>query len=236
MSPQARSLAVIPARKGSKGLPGKNIKRLGGVALLQHIAKSALRVSPAMDVILSTDDGEIANVGKAAGLNTPALRPPSLATDTASSADVMLHELEQAESRNGTRYEFAVLLQPTCPFTTPETIERALHLLEKDALDFVGTVVPLIDTHPAYMLKNSGGDKFEPAFSTYGQTTRQGLEPFFARSGNVYATRRDALVANRSLIQANAAYVRVSREEATNINDQYDWAIAEAIIAQQERD
>ncbi len=227
----AAVLAVIPARGGSQGLPGKNIRPLGGMPLLGHVARTARAARVEMDVILSTDCENIAEVGRGLGIDVPFMRPPELATNVASSAAVALHALEMMERRSGRHYEVLVLLQPTCPFTRTATIESAVAAVRFGRHDFAGSVVEVVDEHPAYMLKRGEGDDFVPAFpDLYGCTRRQDLPRMFFRAGNVYATRRDVLVRTGSFMQPKATYVVVDRMEAININDSFDWGVAEAAL------
>lgn len=231
MTPTPNILAIIPARGGSKGLPRKNVRLLDDIPLVLWVARAARSCGIEMDLILSTDDPEIADVAGKGGLAMHGLRPAELSTDTASSSDVAVYETLAAEQRLGGRYDNVLLLQPTCPFTRPETIAEAVRCICSMQVDFVGTATEVIDSHPAYMLSKTNDGRFAPAFSSYGATTRQLLPAVYTRAGNVYATRRDALVANGALIHNNAHYVIVDREEAVNINTVLDWHIAEAVIA-----
>lgn len=227
---QPAILAVIPARGGSKGLPGKNIRQLRGVPLIGHIAAAAHKTRLAMDLVLSTDSLEIADIARSLGIAVPSMRPPELATDNASSADVAVHVLKEQEALKGKPYDLMVLLQPTCPFTKPSTIDAAVAAVSSGDYDFAGTVVEIVDEHPAYMLRQDAKGAFVPAFpELYGGSRRQCLPRMYFRAGNVYATRRDALLASGSLIQPRATYVPVDRLEAVNINDSFDWWLAEAV-------
>ena len=229
-------LAVIPARGGTKGLPGKNVRLLDGIPLIGHVARAARMAAEPLDLLLSTDDPAIAEIGGELGLEVPFLRPAVLATDRASSAEVAVHALEFAENRRGAPYHTLVLLQPTCPFTRPQTIDQALSLIRTGRFDFVGTAVEVIDQHPAYLLRHLDCGRFVPAYpALYGILQRQDLPALYYRSGNVYAVRRDCLVTTRKLIQDKASFVAVDRIEAVNINDAFDWSLAEAVIATRNR-
>jgi CMP-N,N'-diacetyllegionaminic acid synthase len=224
-------LAVIPARSGSKGLPGKNIKDLGGLPLIGYAARAAGQVSQISDFVLSTEDDVIAAVGRRLGISVPFLRPHELATDQASSFDVVLHALETMERLRGQVYDAVLLLQPTCPFTQPAHIDAAIQLMQTGLWDFVGSVMEVIDDHPAYMLCGEPGATFRRAFPELPETgRRQDLPKMYVRSGNIYLTSRSLLVRHRTLIGGRSTYIRVEREEAININDAYDWMVAESRV------
>src|SRR6476660_1356929 len=110
-----RILAIIPARSGSKGVPGKNIKLLGGKPLIHYTIASAIKASLLNDIIVSTDTREIANVAAQAGVEAPFRRPQDLASDTSSSVDVVIHVVNELAAK-GKNYDAICLLQPTTPF------------------------------------------------------------------------------------------------------------------------
>lgn len=120
-----RILTLIPARGGSKRLPGKNIKPLGGKPLINWTIESANGIAEICDILVSTDDTEIAAVAKAAGAFVPWLRPSELATDAATSVAVAGHALDWYEKEYG-NVDGLLLLQPTSPFRTRETVQRGI--------------------------------------------------------------------------------------------------------------
>src|SRR5262245_388165 len=125
-------LAVIPARGGSRGLPGKNIRVLADLPLIVHSLRCAALVPRLADVIVSTDDPNIAKVARDAGGNVPFMRPAELARDDTPMMPVLRHALDQMEAARGRRYESLLLLDPTSPGRTPDDIERAFALLAAD--------------------------------------------------------------------------------------------------------
>lgn len=144
---------LIPARGGSKGVPGKNIRLLGGIPLIEHSIRTALEVaSSPNEVIVSTDSAEIASIAERAGATVPFLRPAQLATDTASSRDVILHAADALGEKNG-----VVLLQPTSPFRNPDDIRKAVGLFKKEQPDMVVSVKPAA-TNPYYNAYETGSD------------------------------------------------------------------------------
>src|SRR4051794_28788475 len=124
-----RILAVIPARGGSRGLPGKNLKELGGVPLVGHSIAAARTVSQVRRIVVSTDDEQVATVSRSLGADVPFLRPPELATDTAPTGPVVTHALAAAETQGDAPYDAVLLLEPTSPLRDPARLAEAVSLL-----------------------------------------------------------------------------------------------------------
>ena len=133
-----RTLVIIPARGGSKGIPRKNIKRFDGKPLIYYTIDCARAICPDEDICVSTDDAEIISVVEQYGLKVPFVRPAELATDTAGTYEVLLHALDFYE-KQGKLYDVLVLLQNTSPFRTPEQVKKALTLYRED-VDMVVSV------------------------------------------------------------------------------------------------
>jgi N-acylneuraminate cytidylyltransferase/CMP-N,N'-diacetyllegionaminic acid synthase len=140
-------LGVIPARGGSKSVHRKNIRELGGKPLIQSIFESAQKAKHLGRVILSTEDEEIAAVGRSIGIEIPFMRPPELATDNATLISVVKHALRRFDSE-GAPVDAVMSLQPTCPFLSAETIDKAIALWAETGCDSVTTVAELTKGHP----------------------------------------------------------------------------------------
>ena len=225
-------LGLVPARGGSKGIPHKNIRPLAGKPLLQYTAEAALQVAALSRVILSTDDPEIAAVGKVCGLYVPFLRPAELAADDTPTLAVIQHALRWAEE-NGDVYDAVCLLQPTNPFRTAAVIEACIQLfIDKDA-DSVFTVLPVpnqYNPHWVYFPREDGS----LALST-GEAQpiprRQALPPAFHREGSVYITRRDVVLLGNSLYGARSFGYPVDAATSVNLDTMDDWKRAEQMLA-----
>src|SRR5690606_8918158 len=124
--PKTNILAIIPARGGSKGIPGKNMKLLGEKPLLQYTVEAARESSLLSRVILSSDDVDIINLAKSVGLDVPFVRPAHLATDSSGSLEVVQHALKELAGQ-GETYDAVCLLQPTTPFRESGSIDTAIH-------------------------------------------------------------------------------------------------------------
>jgi len=226
-------LAVIPARCGSKGLPGKNLRMLAGVPLIVHSIEAAKLVPEISECIVSTDSPEIARVARQNGCEAPFLRPARLAKDTTPMLPVLQHAVREMEKRNGGRpYGALALLQPTSPLRLPQDISKALQLLEGgDAEGVVSVSDP--GFNPRYVCVEERGGYLADAFaSSRSYTRRQELPTVYRVNGMVYVWRRDFVVETSDLWakKARLRMLVVPRERAIDIDDRYDFDLAEASI------
>ena len=230
-----RVLAIIPARGGSKGVPRKNIHLLRGKPLLQYTAEAALAVQGLTRVVLSTEDAEIAAVGRACGLDVPCMRPLELAQDDTPTLPVLQHIVRYLEAA-GDRYEAVCLLQPTNPLRTAADIERCLALFETSHADTVFTMLPVpekYNPHWVYFANEQG----ELRLST-GEAApiprRQQLPPAYHREGSVYVVRRNVLMEQQSLYGAKVLGCPMQAERSVNIDSWSDLQRAEDRLRERE--
>ena len=228
-------LAVVPARSGSKGVPGKNIRLLGGRPLLAYTAESALASGVVDRLILSTDTDEIARVGRECGLEVPFLRPADLALDTTPMQPVIEHAVMNLEAK-GWSPDIILVLQPTAPLRRPEHLASAVTQLHETNADSVVSVVELPrHLSPDYVMRIEDGRlvPFLPEGAVV--TRRQDARPAYVRDGTVYACRRDTLVVQRSLYGTNCQPLVLSTSESLTIDSIDDWTEAEHRIAEVRR-
>jgi CMP-N,N'-diacetyllegionaminic acid synthase len=183
-------LAVIPARGGSKGLPGKNLKILGDIPLFGHAIKLAQSIPDIARVIVSTDSPEIATAANALGADTPFLRPTHLATDTAPMWPVIQHALNSAQMHYGVEYQSILLLDPTALGRTPLDITSAIqNLAEDQSADGVISVSEYEHNPLWYAVHQPSGYMKDlcPEGKTY--TRRQDLPPVYRINGQYYLWR-----------------------------------------------
>ena len=229
MSPSV--LGVVLARGGSKGIPRKNVALLAGKPLLAYTAAAALQAKRLSRVILSTEDEEIAAIGRQLGLEVPSLRPRDLAQDDTLAIDVLLHVIREIESQ-GQRFDAIFTLQPTNPLRRPEDIDGAIDLFERTGADSVISFVAVGDNHPARMkFVDPQGRVVDPPFGELveGQR-RQDLPQLYLREGSVYLTRRDVLVNEHSFKGRDCRAWMVPADRACNIDEPIDWIIADALV------
>jgi len=219
-------LAMIPARGGSKGLPGKNIRPLNGKPLIAYTIEAALGSSSISKTIVDTDSMEIAKIAEYYGAGIPYLRPAKLATDTASSRDVCLHSLEWFEKRGISWKEF-VILQPTSPF------RGACHIDEAANLFYDGTVYSVISvteySHPiqwAVQMREDGMlTNLQPM-----PTQRQTAEKYFHPNGAIYMFKTEAYKTKQSKnFEKTKGYV-MSSEFSLDIDTPADFQYAEWLM------
>lgn len=225
-----RVLAVVPARSGSKGIPGKNIRLLAGKPLLAYPADAA-RESRVVDrIVLSTDSEEIAQVGRELGLEVPFLRPPELAQEDSPMQPTIEHAVVEVEA-GGWQPEVVLVLQPTAPLRKGEHIARAVTLLVESGASSVVTVVEIPQHfNPQYAMRIVEG-RVEPFLPGRTRLTRrQDVEPAYSRDGTVYAVRRDVLVEEHDLYGKNCSPLVLAPDESINLDTPEDWAAAEARI------
>jgi len=225
-----RILALIAARGGSKRVPGKNIRLLGGRPLIEWSIDVAKKNPEICDILVSTDDSAIAQVARQADALVPWLRPAELATDTASSVDVCLHALDWYEGKNG-KVDGLLLLQPTSPFRSRETVLRGIELFRRNRPRSVIGVSPA-KSHPNWCLQVNG-ETVRPFMDGADMRLRsQDLPPAYVLNGAFYLIEPNELRTRRSLYSDGMLPLIINEpEESIDIDTDWEWRMAEAIIA-----
>ncbi len=215
MSP--RVIAVIPARGGSKGIPGKNLARVGGVPLVARAAKAALAAAPIELVVVSTDDPQIGDAARRAGAIVVE-RPAELAGDLASSESAVLHTLDQVPLAEGA---IAVLIQPTSPFLTSAELEAVVAAVDAGA-DSAFTAAPF---HGFLWRSGGTGINHDPG----QRLRRQEMEPQWLETGAAYAMRVDGLRRTGHRFFGKIAVVETPAERVLEIDEPADLERARAL-------
>jgi N-acylneuraminate cytidylyltransferase len=222
-----RVLGVIPARGGSKGVPRKNLRPLGGRPLIAWTIVAARDAERLTRTIVTTDDDEIAEVARGLGADVPFRRPAELASDTASGLDNARHALQTVEELEGQRYDAAMLLQPTAPFRTAADIDGAVARLEETGADSVISVVDVGGHHPARMKYLDGDRLVDPPFCEERENqNRQELAPMYLRNGAIYLTRRDVLLGGSFKGSDCRAWI-MPDDRSVNNDTMHDFELAE---------
>jgi CMP-N,N'-diacetyllegionaminic acid synthase len=219
-------LAVIPARGGSKRLPGKNTKLLGKKPLIQWSIETVLGIPEICEVLVSTDSLEIAEIARNAGANVPWLRPDHLATDEASSVEVAMHALDWYESQIQP-VDGLLLIQPTSPFRTKTTIEHSLDRFEKNGNTPVISVSRSSE-HPMWSLKEEGSF-LVPFMENHGLTSRsQDLPTTYFVNGLIYLISPSDIRNRASFFQGKFTPIIVeSVKESLDIDTEWDFKLAQ---------
>lgn len=226
-----RVIAVVPARAGSKGLPGKNIRPICGKPLIAWTIEKALKSRCIDTLLVSTDSEEIASVARAAGAWVPFLRPAKLSGDTTPTISVVEHALAWCETQQGLVFDYHALLEPTSPLREDDDIDVMLERLDTLADRFDGIVsLGEISTHPS-ILKRVVGDHIEPFCPDLTMATRrQDSEPAFFPFGVAYITKVAALLAERSFYPARCTHHPLKRYQNHEIDDLHDFLAVEAVM------
>ena len=224
-------LGLVPARGGSKGVPGKNIRLLAGRPLLEYTAQAARGAGVVDRLVLSTDAPEIASIGERVGLDVPFMRPAALAQDDTPMLPVVEHALAYLGG-HGWRPDIVVLLQPTSPLRRSEHIRSAVELLRSSGADSVVSVVALPrHLSPDYVMRVDGG-KLLPFLDGRARITRrQDARQAFVRDGTVYAFRTATLQRFGTIYGEDCRPLVIDPAESLSIDSASDWDAAERALA-----
>ena len=218
-------LAVIPARRGSKGLPVKNLRLLDGVPLIVHSIRAARAASLVTTVVVSTEDDEIAAIGAAHGA-TVVKRPAALATDTAQNTPVVRHAIEA----RGAAEQVVVLLQPTSPLRTAAQIDACISAVLDGAKSAM--TITAVDHHPGKAVIVDHG-LIEPFTSDADmEAQRQAMREVYRQNGAVYAIGVADFLAHDRFYLRPCRGVVVPREDSIDIDSEIDLLLAELILQQ----
>lgn len=226
-------LAVIPARGGSKGLPGKNKRLLAGKPLVAWPISAAKGCCLVDKIICTTDDPEIQKIAIENGAIAPFLRPKELASDVASSIDAVLHAVNYLENLSE-HYDYVVLLEPTSPLTTSEDIEKAIKKLDRSrhiACSIVG-ISKVESMHPEYDVRLSETCLISPYLSSNFRSLRrrQEIEPLFYFEGSLYISSTEDLKTYHSFYHERTLGYEVPKWKAIEIDDIFDFLMVETLL------
>lgn len=216
-------VAIIPARGGSKGVPRKNVLPLGGKPLIAHVIEAAKGSRYVSDVIVSTDDDEIAEISRAWGAIVVA-RPTELATDTASSESALLHVLQSRIEAGLPRCDVVAFLQCTSPFTTSEDIDGVIAKILDEGADTALAVAPF---HYFLWKQAPSGGVVGVNHQKGVRLMRQQREPEFIETGSVYAMRADMFLEIKHRFFGKTDIYVVDPEHVLEIDDPADFKLAE---------
>ena len=227
-----RRLAVVLARGGSKRLPGKNIRPLGGKPLIAWIIEAARSAGCFERVLVSTDDDAIAAAATAAGAWVPFRRPADLSSDAASSVDAFLHAVEwvchASPEKGGFIPEVCALLQPTTPFTRPEQIRGAVETLEHGGFATLGALCP-VHERPEWLFRVDPDGRAVPREPALVDAPSNRLPAWYRETGSLYLARTAWLRERRSLYNFdNHGAFLMPVADAIDIDTAEDWERAEA--------
>ena len=217
-----RVLAIIPARGGSKGVPGKNIKILGNKPLIVHAVDCAKKAKKVTDIVVTTDSNEIEKVVSGLGVKI-IKRPESLAKDDSNVVTAVQHAYNELNED----YDIIILLQPTAPLRTAKDLDAIIQMFEDDnTLENVVSVVPMDDVHPARMYNLLDNLNLIPFIENSETLRRQDLKPVYYRNGCFYAIKTTAFFRENSLMISNKRAYVMDTNWLVNIDNSRDFKLA----------
>jgi len=224
-----RTLAVIPARGGSKRVEGKNMRVLGGKTLVRRALETTIAAGCFDTIVLSSEHEQI--LAEAEGLEqiVTLRRPAELATDTSRAYDVVVHALETMEAEGRGPFDVIAVVQCTSPFTAPEDLRGALEMLERSGAGSVVSVVNLEGNQHPLKLKKMEGDRLVPFIEDDHMLLSDELPEVWIRNGSVYLCRRETLEGG-SLVSEDVRGFPMPRERSLDIDAPLDFEFAEFLL------
>ncbi|PWB24559.1 cytidylyltransferase domain-containing protein [Flavobacterium sp. HTF] len=223
-------LYIIPARGGSKGVLNKNIRNLNGKPLISYSIEAALEISDSEDICVSTDSLEIKKIVEDSGLKVPFLRPSDIASDSATTEDVLLHAINFYKSI-GINYEYIVYLQPTSPLRKSDHIRGAIQLIDSNVELIVS--VKETDSNPYYVLFEENNDGILKKTKDGIYTRRQDCPVVYELNGAIYVIKVDKLL-EKGYQKLNMTKYVMPKEASIDIDDIVDFKIAEILMNETE--
>ena len=219
-----KRIAIITARGGSKRIPRKNILPFCGKPILAYSIEAAINSGKFDEVMVSTEDEEIANIAKTYGAKVPFMRSADTANDFANTEDVLLEVLDEYE-KLGQKFDLVCCIYPTAPFVTDDKINSALDKLENSEAD---TLLPVVRfSYPPQRGLVMSDDYLTFKYPEYMLSRSQDLEPYFHDVGQFYMLKVDAFLKNRAIMKGKIIPYELSELEVQDIDNMTDWQIAE---------
>ncbi len=221
-------LALIPARGGSVGVPGKNIRPLGGKPLIAYTIEAARQSKIFNRVIVSTDQREIADISAYYGAEVPFIRPKELSTNEAKSMDVVFHALQWLEQNEKYVPEVVTLLQPTSPFRDAQAIIEASELFKTVHATRLVSIKESAEHY--YWMYSICEERIRPVSGKFHRGRRQDLPKAYTLNGAIYMGKSNILVKEKSYLGHDTVGFVMSRSKSIDIDDMFDFFIAETML------
>jgi CMP-N-acetylneuraminic acid synthetase len=230
------AIAIIPARGGSKGLPGKNIRELCGKPLIAWTVEKAAKSRCLDAAVVTTDSPEIAEAARRHGAQVPFLRPAELATDHASTYDVIRHALDWYRTQQGREFDYTVLLEPTSPLREDDDVDRMLALLDarRDEFDAIVSVGQVME-HPAIVKRFVGESLAAYCPELVHANRRQDNPPAWFPFGVAYIAKTATLLREDTFYTSRCMGFPLQRYQNYEIDDLYDLLCVESVMKHQWR-
>lgn len=220
------TLFLIPARAGSKGLPGKNYKNLAGKPLILYSLEVARQIVDDSAICVSTDDINVIDSLTSVGYSVPFIRPAELAMDNTGSREVILHAVNHYE-RNGRYIDRVILLQPTSPFRTAKHVKEAIDLYNEN-VDMVVSV-KITKSNPYYVLMEENKEGFLYKSKEHGASRRQEAPIVYELNGSIYVINVESLRKSPMTEFKHVLKYVMDEQSSLDIDSPMDWLFAEAL-------
>jgi N-acylneuraminate cytidylyltransferase/CMP-N,N'-diacetyllegionaminic acid synthase len=224
-------IAVIPARKGSKGLKGKNIKELCGKPLIAWSIEAALSSKYLDEIVVSTDDKATIDIANKYGASAPFLRPEYLSSDVATTFDVLKHTINFYKNELNKEFDYIVLLEPTSPLRDFSDIDNAVErLIYSDASSIVG-ISKTEDQNPVFLV-NKDKDDFISGYVSKDMPSlrRQDVKDIYFFDGSIYISELKSLLDRETFYHNNTIGFEMPKYKSLEVDDIYDFIMVEAIM------
>lgn len=222
---EKRAIAIITARGGSKRIPRKNIKEFCGKPIIEYSIQAALESGIFQEVMVSTDDDEIAEIAKKAGAKVPFMRSEFTSGDFATTRDVLMEVLEEYHKR-GEHFDYMVCIYPTAPFVTAEKLNRAFEILrEKDCTQVIPVVRFSFPPQRAFVIED--GEFLKYKWEEHRNTRSQDLEAFYHDAGQFYFYDVERYLACEGNTVDGVYPIVLPESEVQDIDTEEDWKMAE---------
>ena len=218
------AIAIITARGGSKRIPRKNVKEFCGKPMLQYSIEAALSSGIFDEVMVSTDDEEIAQVAKAAGAKVPFMRSEKTSNDFATTADVLMEVIEEYK-KLGQEFAYTCCIYPTAPFITAEKLQKAFSIIKEQNAAQLKPVIAY--SFPPQRCEVVRDGKLEMLHPEHRNTRSQDLEPYYHDCGQFYFYDTKELIKGNGIIVENVIPMVLSELEVQDIDNETDWKLAE---------
>lgn len=228
-------LALIPARGGSKGLPGKNLRVLAGRPLIAYTIAAAQASRYGLRAVVSTDDPAIARAAAELGAEVPFLRPPDLARDETPTLPVVQHALRHLAAAEGYRPDLVVLLQPTSPLREARHIDEAIDLLLAEGAESAISLCP-VEHSPFWMKTVDERGRVRPFLpGAPVHLRRQDLPPVYRPNGAIYITRPEIVLDQNRLLGDDTVAYLMAPEDSVDIDTELDLWLAEMLLQRRQQ-
>ena len=221
-------LCVIPARKGSKGLKNKNIKKLKNIPLVAWSILAAKKSKLINEIVVSTDSIKIAKIAKKYGANVPFIRPKKFATDKASAFSVLKHVIN-FYSKNKIKYDYVLMLEPTSPLRNYKDIDFCINKIIKKNIETIVSVTKVIDQHPSFLYSINNKNFLKPYLKKPQKLyiRRQDIDPLYYLEGSIYISKISTLLKKKTWYHKKTQALKVEKWRSLEVDDIDDFKLAE---------